>query len=203
MIKKKELLLSTSRKPTRRMRTFCHDLARGIPLTIQVNRGKLSIDGIAEKALECNADRVVIVSRWKGRLGKIELYKIGAAGLAPFPPVVYVKNIKLQREFEGKRRGSRIKSLAIILSSEAPSEARKIAKAFSEFFKIPLLSVEQAVTEGYQASMHVSLDSLNRSQLTFLLLPQKVELGPRITISHLLWSCNNEVTCDDSSKLSV
>ncbi|MFQ5836261.1 MAG: Brix domain containing protein, partial [Candidatus Bathyarchaeia archaeon] len=92
-------LLTTSRRPTPRIRTFCRDLARSIPNVVRVNRGKLSLDGIAEKALEFNADRVVIVDRWKGGPGKIEFFKIGQEGLVPVPPIMYVASIKLQREF--------------------------------------------------------------------------------------------------------
>ncbi|MEA2090706.1 MAG: hypothetical protein U9O89_08165 [Thermoproteota archaeon] len=182
----KGLLLSTSREPTRRMRSFCHDLARCVPSIIRVNRGKLSMDGLAEKALECDADRVIIVSRWKGRLGKIELYKIGATGLIPFPPVVYVKSIRLQREFGRKKKSGRIKSLATTLSTEVSPETRKTAEAFSKFFKLSLLPIDQTVLNRYSACMHFSLDSSKHTQITFLLFPSKIEFGPRITISHLV-----------------
>lgn len=55
------ILLTTSRRPTKRIRKFCHDVERSIPDVIRINRGKLNLDGIAEKALELNADRVIII----------------------------------------------------------------------------------------------------------------------------------------------
>lgn len=186
MIRNKGLLLSTSREPTRRMRSFCHDLTRCLPGIIRLNRGKLSMDGLAEKAVGCDADRVMIVSRWKGRLGKIEFYKIGATGLISFPPVVYVKSVRLQREIGRKKKSGSIKSLATTLSTETSPEARKTAEALSEFLKLSLLSVDQAVSNRYSACMYFSLDPSKHISITFLLLPSKNEFGPRITVSHLV-----------------
>lgn len=186
MNENKGVLLSTSRKPTRRMRSFCHDLTRCVPGIIQLNRGKLSMDGLAEEALEFNADRVMIVSRWKGRLGKIELYRIGATGLTSFSPIVYVKSISLQREFGRKKKSGRIRSLAATLSTGVSPETREAAEAFSEFFKLSLLSVDQAFSNRYSVCMHFSLNPSKHTQITFLLLPRKIEIGPRITVLHLI-----------------
>ncbi|RLI44046.1 Brix domain containing protein, partial [Candidatus Bathyarchaeota archaeon] len=81
------ILLTTSRRPTPRIRTFCRDLARSIPNVVRVNRGKLSLDGVAERAIEFDADRVVIINRWKGGPGKIELFEVGQEGLVLVPPI--------------------------------------------------------------------------------------------------------------------
>jgi hypothetical protein len=48
------------------------------------------------------------------------------------------------------------------------------------------LPIEEAATK-YQASMHVSLDASRRTQITFMFLPQMVEIGPRITLSKVVW----------------
>jgi len=56
----------------------------------------------------------------------------------------------------------------------------------SDFFNLPRLPVVEAATK-YQASMHVSLNASRRNQITFMLLPQMVEVGPRITLSKLVW----------------
>jgi len=178
------ILLTTSRRPTSRMRTLCHDLARSIPNVVRINRGKLSLDGIAERALELNADRVIVVDRWKGGPGKIKLFQVEPAGLTPISPLMYVTGIRLQREFEAWTKA--VRSLAVTTAPENPPEITKIAQDLSNFLNFPMLSIGEAASK-YQASMHVSHNASGRSQITFMLLPQMVETGPRITISRAVW----------------
>ncbi len=179
------LLLTTSRRPTARIRTFCRDLARSIPDVVRVNRGKLSLDGIAEKALEFDADRVVIVDRWKSGPGKIELFKIRQEGLVLVPPIMYVASIKLQREFN-RAKTKPVRSLIITASSEDSNEIMRIAKSLSNFLNVPLSQMDEAVSK-FKTSMHISTNDLHRAQVTFLFLPETVENGPRITLSHVAW----------------
>jgi rRNA maturation protein Rpf1 len=166
------------------MRTFCQDFARSVPNVIRINRGKLNLDGIAEKALSLNADRVIVVDRWKGGPGKIKFFRIKPTGLTPVPPLMYVAGIKLQREFEKKAKP--IRSLAMTTPSESSMQVVKIAEFLSSFLKIPMLSIDEAVLK-FQASMNISLDTSRNTQITFVLLPQAIEAGPRITISRVVW----------------
>ncbi|KPV63148.1 MAG: putative Brix domain-containing ribosomal biogenesis protein [Candidatus Bathyarchaeota archaeon BA1] len=179
------ILLTTSRRPTRRIRTLCHDLARSIPNVVRINRGKLSLDGLAEKALELDADRVIVVDRWRGGPGKIELFQTGSEGLIPLSPLIYVVGIRLQREFRGVKTKP-IRPLAITTPYTEPSEVLRFAEALSHFLNVPMLSLD-SVLPKYSASMHISSDAPHRIQVTFVLLPQTIEIGPRITISHVVW----------------
>ena len=178
------MLLTTSRRPTRRIRTLCHDFARSVPNIVRINRGKLNLDGIAERAVELNANRIVVIDRWKGGPGKIKLFQIESTGLVPVTPLMYVAGVRLQREFETKTK--RIQSLVVTTEPENLSEIVSIAEHLSDFFNLPRLSIDEA-TKEYQASMHVSLDASRRTQITFMFLPQMVEIGPRITLSKLAW----------------
>jgi U3 small nucleolar ribonucleoprotein protein IMP4 len=184
MPKRKKILLTTSRRPTSRIRSFCHDLADCLPDIVRINRGKLNLDGIIEKAFEINADRVVIVDRWKGGPGKIQLFLVRETGLTPVPPMIYIRGIKLRREFEIKTKP--VQSFAITTSSESSSRGKKIAEFLAHFFNIPMLPVKQAVSR-YSASMHVSTNTSNRTIITFVLLPEFMEVGPRISIAKLTY----------------
>ena len=46
------ILLTTSHRPTRRIRSLCNDLTRSIPNSIRVNRGKMNFFDVAAKAIE-------------------------------------------------------------------------------------------------------------------------------------------------------
>jgi len=178
------ILLTTSRRPTTRIRTFCRELARSIPNVVRINRGKLSLDGVAEKALELRADQIIIVNRWKGGPGKIELFQNGSEGLIPVPPLMYVSGIRLQREFEVKAKP--VRSLTLTTSPEETPEVVKIAKSLSSFLNIPLLPLDEAASR-YLASMHVSLNASRGIQVTFMIFPESVEVGPRVAMSHVVW----------------
>ena len=184
MSTKKNMLVTTSREPTDKIRTLCNDIAHAIPNVIRVNRGKLSLDGVAEKALELNADRVVIVDRWREGFAVIRFYRIKAYDLTPSPPVIYIANVRFRRDFE--TRAKRVKSLAITMSSEISSEAERLAKSIGEFFEIPVFAGEDKVS-GFSAAMHISSNAPNKVQMTFVLVPTLVETGPRISISKIVW----------------
>jgi len=178
------ILLTTSRRPAGRIRTLCHDFAHTIPNIIRINRGKLSVDGIAERAVELNADRIVVIDRWKAGPGKIKLFRIEPTGLTPVPPLMYVAGVKLQREFEAKTK--HVRSLVVTAEPENLPETVRIAECLSGFFNLPRLLIGEADIKS-QVSMHVSLNASRRNQITFMLLPQMVEIGPRITLSKLTW----------------
>lgn len=184
------ILLTMSRRPTKGIRTFCKDLARSIPKVIRINRGKLNREGLIEKALELDANRLIIVNRWKGGPGKIELFQVNATRLIPVSPLLYVKGVKLQREFKGTKEKAprKIRSLALSVQPEhRESEARKLGETLSKFLGIPMLSEGEANLSEFQALLRVFLDAENRVGITFIRLPEAVEIGPRVTFSHLIW----------------
>jgi U3 small nucleolar ribonucleoprotein protein IMP4 len=178
------MLLTTSRRPTGRIRTFCRDLANSIPDVMRINRGKMSMDGVAEKAIELEADRIVVVDRWHGGPGKINLFQVSSTGLKPVPPLMLIGGIRLRRELkEGRRRAQ---SSAITLEPEDSVELERIAGHLSKYFGLPVLSLDEA-SENHRASMHFSFDSSRHIQITFMLLSRMVEIGPRVTLSKLIW----------------
>jgi len=178
------ILLTTSRRPTGRIRTFCRDLVSSIPDVVRVNRGKMSLDGVAERAIELEADRVVVVDRWRGGPGKINLFQIGSTGLTSVPPLMLIGGIRLRREFKEVTRRNR--SSAITMKPEDSAELERVAGRMSQFFDLPVLSVDEAARK-HGASMHFSFDSSRHIQITFMRLQRMVEIGPRVTLSKLVW----------------
>jgi len=179
------ILLTTSRRPTKGIRTFCKDLSHTLPNVLRINRGKLSLEGVAAKAIEFGAEKVVIVDCWKGGPGKIELYRVNGR-LQPIPPLIYLRGVKLRREFQTMPRGRRIKSVAIAASPKPSQEVSRLEKAFSDFFGIPIISREDKYG-GYNALMLIATNPVGEIVTTFRLLPENLEIGPRMRISHLIW----------------
>lgn len=175
------ILITTSRNPTQQMRTLINDLAARIPNTARINRGKSNLTALAEKALEHGADRIIIADRWKEGPGMLQLFTLGETGLEQRHPLIYMKNVKLRREF-GHTRSVADKNLALQTDAAIPPEAQELADTLVQFLNIP----KQASTRA-QTTMHLSLNYANRIQITFFQTLQKTEIGPRITVSHLVW----------------
>ena len=179
------ILLTTSRRPTRRIRTLLHDLASVIPGTTRINRGKLSLDRLAEEATGRGIEKVVIIDRWKGGPGRIRLFTVGRSGLTEVNPRIYVRGIKLQREF-GTERRPKVRSLSIRGLKEEEPEVERLLTILSEFLEAPILGTDEL--KRCDAEMRLTLDELGRIRISFFLHPEMVEVGPRIILSHLVWS---------------
>lgn len=191
LVEKSFILLTTSRRPAKNTRTFCRDFSNIFLNVVRINRGKLSLDGVAEKALEFGAEKVIIIGKWKGDSGKIEFFRISAKGLDVVPPLIYVKGVKLSRDFEETVPGGRrLKSVAVAASKTSSLEVKRLENALSEFFNIPVLLLKEICNKRIDAAMQISADPSNRIIITFRLVSELVEVGPQIRVSHLVWELN-------------
>ena len=182
MVSPAKILLTTSRNPTPKTRTFCNDLARVIPSIVRVNRGKMSADEVGEKALEFGADRVVIVDRWQRGTGSIRFFRLDESGLVSTPPIIHVVGIRLRREFSVV---SKVKP-ALSLMAELSGRVLRVSKAVSKFFGIPIQPMDET-TKSDSALMRIMLDEHNRIVITFVVEPNHIEVGPRIIVSGVEW----------------
>ncbi len=179
-----KILLTTSRNPTPRIRAFCHDLAAVMPNLAYVNRGKMSNDEVAEKALEHDADRVVIVDRWQGGPGVLRLFEVGESALVSTSPVIRVAGIKLQRDLGA----SCVKPASSIVAAKHDEfdDSIRLGNALSGFFGISMLETKGMVKTG-STILSISSDKSGRIVMTFMQEPDHREVGPHILISRVEW----------------
>lgn len=139
--------------------------------------------------MELNAEKAIIIERWKFGVGKIQLFHAKPEGLKRVPPTIYVRNAKFRRSLAAEiMKGRRIKSIAMAVSPHKNAEVMKLEKALSDFFTLPVLPIEETVNRKYDATMQIKISPQNDLIITFMLLPELVEIGPRIWVSHLVWS---------------
>ena len=141
----------------------------------------MNLDGVAEKALELDANRIVVIDRGRMEPGRIKLFNIGPSGAIPVPPLIHVADLRLKREIDAKRRY--VQSFVLTTESDL-SETTRLAECFSDFFNITRLPIDAAFR--HRSSLHISLNASHRIQITFMLIPN-IEIGPRIAISKLVW----------------
>ncbi|MBS7646818.1 MAG: hypothetical protein QXD34_04410 [Candidatus Bathyarchaeia archaeon] len=141
--------------------------------------------------MELNAEKVVVINRWKGGPGKIELYLLNETGLCLTSPLIYLRGVKLRREFGNMPRGRRIKFMAMLTSPKCLEEVSKLEKTLSMFFNVPIIrAIDECKT--LDAVMQVTASQTKELTVTFRLLPENIEIGPRMRISHLIWDLTHE-----------
>ena len=159
------------------MRTLSNDLQRVLPNAIRINRGKLNIEGVYEKALENNADRIIIIERWKGGPGRIKLYTL------PFTSeaftTLHLSGVKLQDEV-GQRKTIR-GDLVVTLGKNASLSAKNLADTLSKFLRTPLLGEP---TTGIKASIHFSSLQTGKVKISFTMPPMVNEVGPTLIVEN-------------------
>lgn len=178
------ILLTTSRRPTERIRSFCRDLMYSIPQIISINRGKMSLDGVSEKALEINADSVIMVDRWGNGFGQIKLFQVSSKGLQTVMPIMYLSDVYLRREINVNTK--RFRSSVITFESEITIDLKRTAKHISQFLNLPFMSADEAI-EQHRASLHFMYNSSGYIKATFMILGRMIEIGPRLNVSKLTW----------------
>jgi U3 small nucleolar ribonucleoprotein protein IMP4 len=69
-------LITTSRRPSRRTRSFLKEFSLILPGSYRVNRGKFSFRGLLAEALVHNCRGIIVINTYKGNPGSIDFYII-------------------------------------------------------------------------------------------------------------------------------
>lgn len=92
------VIVTTSRKPSPRSRSFVKDLVSVLPGGVRLTRGHRSHVDLAWEALRVNANRVVIVGEWKGNPGVMRVYEPLEGFKLKHLVTMVILGVKLARE---------------------------------------------------------------------------------------------------------
>ncbi|MEZ0393908.1 MAG: hypothetical protein ABWK00_02525 [Desulfurococcaceae archaeon] len=98
------ILVTTSREPSQRTRSFARDLASILPRAFYVVRGKRSLNDLALAAFLGTADRAVVVNERRGNPSLITVYAASALRGRPSlerRAALKLRGVKLAREVPG------------------------------------------------------------------------------------------------------
>jgi rRNA maturation protein Rpf1 len=144
----------------------------------------MSLDAVAEKALELEADKVIVVEKWRNKFGQLSFFKMSSTGLMPVAPVLCLSNVTLRRELsKGTKRHM---SSVVTVPQKTSPEVERAALQISQFLGLPFMRLDDAV-ENHRASLHFESNSSKSIRATFMMLSRMVEIGPRLTVEKLLW----------------
>ena len=124
----KPILITTSRRPSPRVRSFVKDLVLVIPGAVRLTRGHLSMRDLAVEAQLVGADRVVVVGEKRGNPGIIRVYKVSGDSLVNIASFI-VKGVALSRE-TGAGQPSKGTPLRLVVDTDGSPVADEFADAF-------------------------------------------------------------------------
>ncbi|MEM4576831.1 MAG: hypothetical protein QW701_05140 [Candidatus Nezhaarchaeales archaeon] len=90
-------LISTSLRPSRRMRTFGRDLAHALIYGYYVTRGKRNLTDLRSLALSLKASRLIVIQARKGNPSKLDFYDTTLEEV-PLIGSINISGVKLVRE---------------------------------------------------------------------------------------------------------
>jgi rRNA maturation protein Rpf1 len=159
-----------------------NDLAHSIPNSQLLKRGKLSFEELIDSLIELNSDRAIIVYRWKGNPGKIELRKFEKPSLKLLPPIIYLASVRLRREYPVK---GRFKAEAVSVGLNSDPETLKLAEVLSQFLNLPLINLKGGTS--CKTSIHIVKHPVYKAKAALTSPPALREVGPSFIVRHMIW----------------
>ena len=133
-------LLTTSRRPSYRLRSFLKDLSSILPNAIHINRGKKTLEDLLYDAIEFKADRLIIVGERKGNPGKILIYEVDSKQeeLRKLSMLI-LRGVKLSRENPNAIRVYNPQSIVLPILTLRNELEEEAADIISKALKIKLI----------------------------------------------------------------
>jgi len=158
------LLVTTSRRPSPRTRSFIKDLVSIIPSASKINRGHKSLVELAIEANRLGYQYILIVSDCGGNPSSIAIYEVaedtsGHLALKNLA-VIKVRGVKLSRENPESSKTYGASSLSINYSNCVSSDCFYIADLLTKIFE-KILSEKPDIIVHLSESKYIELKFTN------------------------------------------
>lgn len=179
------MVITTSRRTSRKTRAFIRDLSHVIPGSKRVNRGKKSVEDLRNLALAEGLRRVLIVETLRGNPSILRFLSALPTGLE-YLPVLVMRGVSLRRELSSKRAPP-ARTLRIACVSPRP---RDISEAFvqgfgtEELIELDSLDGGPSLTDYCDIALIVSPTD-ERTAASFYQTRPFLELGPKMYVDRV------------------
>ncbi len=130
------LIITTSREPSRRTRSFIKDLVKAIPNSLKLNRGKATYEDLARIALNKNAYGVLMTLEMKGNPSALSFWSLNRETNTLVKRVlIQIKSVKLLREIPGSQQPFNVRFLRIPSLNVGSGLPYETLNALIEIFK--------------------------------------------------------------------
>jgi U3 small nucleolar ribonucleoprotein protein IMP4 len=188
-----KFVLTTSRKPSQRTRSFIRDLVRVIPWSFHFTRGSCSLNDLANELAVLGINRLLIVHEKKGNPSLVKFFKLDDGKLIERDYRLRIKGISLARE---QRRGRSVftdeSKLQVINQSESDF-GEQLYTMLSIFFNFE--RKRELPRDPNMKGIAIIFADTKEDLiiLDFQQIETKEMIGPRISISDVFLGKKGEV----------
>ncbi|MHA1408975.1 MAG: hypothetical protein ACTSQY_01415 [Candidatus Odinarchaeia archaeon] len=175
------VLITTSRHPTMGARILSKDLSLLLPNATRINRGKANIKTLIAKTLELQQNLILLIEAGKPKPKKIKLVNITPLGEIKKVITFNITNFIRKKEIT-KKRVPTIKSYYFKVDEEIPLTMEKHIRSFTSLFNLKKL--ENNSINGKAILIYFTMEK-SFLLMSFYLIPDMVEIGPRIYINRI------------------
>ncbi|MFX1252340.1 MAG: hypothetical protein ACFFCZ_12110 [Promethearchaeota archaeon] len=153
---------TTSRNPTRRMRSFVRELSRSIPFSFYINRGHQSLFNVAIDAKVSQAERLMVCSGYKGNPGKLTFYSL-TDDFHKYPIEFQILGVTLYRE---KLPNTKMETQLTNLRLSIDKNVDSLLREFLEEFLKPVIITEKSINKDMKSNIGlVSLSHVGEKKI--------------------------------------
>ncbi len=178
------LIITTSREPSRRTRSLVNELKIVIPNAIKFNRGKATYRDLALLTKRYNSQGVLIILEMKGNPSTL-MYLVPAEGYNALMKryLITLKSVKLLRETRGAQMPYSVKELLLDASKVPHGLPQEVGEAITEIFKPALTS---SVDDPAGSLELVITGCEDGAKVSFYCVLTGRPCGPLLTISKVV-----------------
>ncbi len=178
-----KFVLTTSRKPSQRTRSFIRDLVRVIPWSFHFTRGSCSLNDLADELAVLGTNRLLILHEKKGNPSLMKFYKSVDGILEERDYRVRIKGISLARELNRGRSVFTTESKLRVINQCKSDFGEQLYTMLSLFFNFERSRELQKDTNLKGIALFFSDSKEDLIKLDFQQIETGKMIGPRFTIS--------------------
>ncbi|MEO3993789.1 MAG: hypothetical protein QN229_05765 [Desulfurococcaceae archaeon TW002] len=176
------LLITTSREPSRRTRSFVNDLIKVIPNSIKLNRGKATYEDIAAIAKRYFSYGVLIVLEKKGNPSALAYLVPASTASLTRKYLVLISSLKLLREIRDHQIPYNMRKLVLNFNRVPQGFPQRVCEVLIEIFRPAL--VQESVEFPEIVELKVSGDE-NSVSVAFYCFSTGRACGPAFNVTKI------------------
>ncbi|MHA2233445.1 MAG: hypothetical protein ACXAB4_13260 [Candidatus Hodarchaeales archaeon] len=150
------IVISTSRRPAQKVRTFCKELARALPQTTHMVRGSSSFRELAHNAFSTGASRLFVVYSRENNPNSVKIYRLEPGCLEEIFSIQIAEN-QLKRERNATSRVRKPSSIAFEFHNVSDWLQKKFLDSFAPILASSNASSGRMYTFSVSAEDNVAL----------------------------------------------
>ena len=184
----RRFIITTCRRPGRRLRSFVKDLIKVLPGGIRITRGKQSLDDLAILAQSLGVNLMMIVDSMKGNPARFRFFEVKSFTYEELSFKILFSGIKLIREIPNSDLPSRVSSCIIATYENAYEDIRFLCENLANLFDLPYIEAESVeLLKGMADTiMWISPSKMDLAKIIFINGKSGKTIGPILRVRKVI-----------------